>query len=204
MPDPLALLDELRTIACNGLGYCTDPYDRERYARLLELSVQVYGELLAVPAAEVRERLLADLGHVTPKVGADAAIFDEQGRILLMERVDGSGWCLPCGWVEPCERPCDAAVRETREETGLEVRVVRLVGVFTGLPDLRQGRVHSMIGVVHLCEVIGGALQLSHEGTGLRYWWVDEVPRWHGIHERYARAALAQWRSPTALPAVSE
>ncbi|MEX1367942.1 MAG: NUDIX hydrolase N-terminal domain-containing protein [Nannocystaceae bacterium] len=197
-------MDELRTIASNGLRYCDNPYDQERYDRLLELAARAYGDVLELPTPAVRECLSAELGHVTPKVGADAAIFDAEGRILLMDRADGSGWCLPCGFVEPNERPCDAAVRETREETGLEVRVLRLVGVFTGLPSLEHGRLHTVVGIVHLCEVTGGQLRLSHEGLALQYWSVEEVPRWYGIHRRYAAAALAQWRSPGALPAVFE
>jgi hypothetical protein len=41
---------------------------------------------------------LAEVGYITPKIGADTAIFNERGELLLMERVDGTRWCLPCGW----------------------------------------------------------------------------------------------------------
>ncbi len=135
-----------------------------------------------------------ELGHITSKLGGDAAVFDEQGHILLMDRVDGSGWCLPCGWVEPNERPADTAVRETKEETGLEVEVRRLVGVFSRPANQATG-LHSMSAVVHLCEVVGGELTLSHEGLGLRYWPLDEVPKWATDHEKKARAAHAMWVS---------
>lgn len=116
--DISALLEEVQTIARNGLNYTQNVYDRERYERLLELSCNHYAELLEVPSAEVKEKLSRELGHITPKLGGDAAIFNGEGEILLMERVDGSGWCIPCGWVEPNERAADAAVREAREEKG--------------------------------------------------------------------------------------
>ena len=201
--DIYALLDELQTIARNGLTFATDSYDRERYERLLTLATQTYAELLDMPADETRTRFAAELGYITPKVGSDAAIFNERGEILLMDRVDGSGWCLPCGWVEPNERPIDAAVREVREETGLEVEVKQLVGVFTRMPSGRSGP-HTMIAVVHLCEVVGGELTLSHEGLDLRYWHIDEMDRWHATHERYARAAYAMWSTDHLLPAISD
>ena len=120
-----------------------------------------------------------------------------------MERVDGSGWCLPCGWVEPNERPADAAVREAWEETGLRVKVRQLVGVFSR-PAGAQNGAHSLVAVVHLCDVLSGELTLSHEGTALRYWPIDAVTDWHATHETYARAAHDLWQSETLLPARSE
>jgi ADP-ribose pyrophosphatase YjhB (NUDIX family) len=201
--DVLSLLDTLQAIARNGLTYASNPYDRERYERLMELATHAYGELFAVPAEEIRARLLSEIGCVTPKVGADAAIFNADGEILLMERADGSGWCLPCGWVEQNERPIDAAIREAREETGLEVEVRQLVGVFTRAPSAVNGP-HAMIAVVHLCEIVGGQLALSHEGLALRYWPIDAVPNWHANHERYARAAHAMWKSESMLPTLSD
>jgi len=202
-PDIYALLDEVQTLARNGLHYATNSYDRERYERLLALATQSYAELLDLPEDAIRARFARELGQITPKVGADAAIFNPEGEILLMDRVDGSGWCLPCGWVEPNEKPAEAAVREAREETGLEVEVKQLVGVFTRLPSAVNGP-HTMIAVVHLCEVVGGTLTLSHEGLALRYRSIDAVERWHATHEHYARAAHRVWCADRILPAISD
>ena len=129
--------------------------------------------------------------------------FNKSGEILLMDRADGGGWCLPCGWVEPNEKPIETVIREVYEETGLEVEVKQLVGVFTRLPNARYGP-HTMIAVVHLCEVVGGELTLSHEGLALRYWPIGQVRNWHANHERYARAAYEVWQSGHPLPAVSD
>jgi 8-oxo-dGTP pyrophosphatase MutT (NUDIX family) len=60
------------------------------------------------------------------------AVRDEGGRVLLARHVEGGVWLLPGGAVEPAETPADAAVRETWEETGLLVRLARVVGVFGG------------------------------------------------------------------------
>jgi hypothetical protein len=117
--DIFSLLDTLQTIARNGLHYATNEFDRERYERLMQLATQTYSELLDVSDETIRKRFLNEIGYITPKVGTDAAIFNERGEILLLERADGSGWCLPCGFVEPNETPAEAIIREVREETGL-------------------------------------------------------------------------------------
>ena len=192
--DVFTLLDQLRIIARNGLNYTRDGYDRERYERLMQLTTQAYAGRLDLPAEALRERFMTELGHITPKVGADAAIFNACGELLLMERADGSGWCLPCGWVEPDESPAEAAVREVREETGLEVVVERLVGVFHRPASAKNGP-HAMIAVVHLCRVLRGELTLSHEGLDLRYWPIAAVPVWHATHAEYAQAAYTLWQA---------
>lgn len=190
--DILALLDELQGIGRTGLNFTTSPYHRERYERLVELAARYYGQALDLPAPEVRRRFGAELGYITPKVGADAAIFEPEGRILLVRRSDDGLWCLPCGWVEPNESPEEAAVREAREETGLEVRPRQLVGVFTRKANVGFGP-HSAIAIVYLCNVVGGTMRRSHEITEARYWWIHEVPGWHELHRTYAEAAHTVW-----------
>ncbi len=190
--DILPLLDEIATIARNGLTYAENPYDRERYERLLALASQYYGKALDLPPEEVRARLSAELGYITPKVGANGAIFDEDGKILLVRRADDGRWCLPCGWVEPDEAPAAAAVREIKEETGLDARVLQLVNVFARPAGMGFGP-HSAVAISYLCEVIGGELRISHESLEARYWRIDEVPTWHELHRVYAQAAHACW-----------
>jgi len=201
--DIISLLDEIQTIARNGLLYTTDPYDRERYERLLNLLVKEYSKLLEIPEKAIRTRFLDELGYITPKVGADAAIFNDRGEILLMERADGSGWCLPCGFVEPNEKPVEATIREVREETGLEIEIRQLVGVFTRKASIAYGP-HTTVAIVHLCKVTGGELRLSHEGLALGYYPLHSVLNWHANHETYARAAYKVWKSDHLLPAISD
>ena len=169
----------------------------------MEIAAQTYDELLELPGDVLKARFRVETGYITPKIGTDAAIFNDKGEILLMERADGSGWCLPCGWVEANERPIDAMVREVREETGLDVAIKQLVGVFTRKASAMNGP-HTMVAVVHLCEVIAGELTLSPEGLALKYWPIDEMENWHPNHDKYARAAYKMWQSERLPPAISD
>lgn len=63
-------------------------------------------------------------------IGAFTVIFDKHNRVLLCHRRDLNVWNLPGGGVESGELPTEAAVRETREETGMDIEIERLVGVY--------------------------------------------------------------------------
>jgi ADP-ribose pyrophosphatase YjhB (NUDIX family) len=195
--DSLELLDEIRVHASNGLAYADNDYDRARYERLLELAEQHYGEALDLPTEIVRERLRRELGHITPKVGSDGAIFDDAGRLLLMKRAPEGTWCLPCGWLEPHETPPEAVVREVFEETGLVVRARRLVGVF-GQPAGGAAGPHAVVSILYLCDIEGGELVCSDEGLDLRYRVIEDVSHWHAHHRELALAARAAREDRTA------
>jgi 8-oxo-dGTP diphosphatase len=94
-----------------------------------------------------------------------AALVERDGALLLLDRADGQGLCLPGGYVNMGEEPDQAMAREVLEETGLEVSVTALL---TALPDA-SSHIKS-INLVYACEVQGGALRASHEG---RPCWVD-------------------------------
>ena len=197
MTDLLTLLEELQSIARTGLNYSTDPYARTHYSRLLELAAIHYGRALDLPALEVRARLQGEIGSITPKVGADAAIFDDKGRILLVERSDDRRWGLPAGWVDPNEAPWDTVRREAREELALEVEPVQLVDVMFRPASADYGP-HAVVSIVYLCEVRAGIIALSHEVLEARYWAIDEVPVWHKDHLKFAKAAYAVWTTRRA------
>ncbi|MFC7232979.1 NUDIX hydrolase N-terminal domain-containing protein [Saliphagus sp. GCM10025308] len=190
--DFYAFLDELRILAQVGLEYTDDPYDEERYEQILTRVSEFYGQSVNLPPEEVRSRFAEEVGRVTPKLSADAAVFNETGHVLLQKRADDGTWCLPGGYTEPNEAPHETAVRETREETGLSVEVDSLAGVFTRKPG--EFGPHCLVIHVYLCTATGGTLEISREGEDLQYWALDTVPDWHKNHEQQARDAHAQWQ----------
>ena len=114
-------LYRLKSIALEGLRFTTNPYDIDRYNGLLDATSNAYSELLRVDNDFILETFRSEIGVVTPKLGADAAVLDNSGQILLLNRSDGRGWGLPGGWMDVHESPAEAAVREVWEEAGLRV-----------------------------------------------------------------------------------
>ena len=111
-------------------------------------------------------------------VFAGGCVFDECGRVLLQKRGDSENWGFPGGAIELGETPENAAIRELKEETGLDVVVKSLIGVYTD-SDMRYpngDQTHSICIVYELGE-IGGELKCDNlETLELKYFDIDELP----------------------------
>ena|SRR5690349_10938408 len=112
------------------------------------------------------------------RLGCSAAIFDEQGRIFLTRRADNGQWCLPGGGMESGESVAEACEREVWEETGLRVRVTRLVGVYSHPDQLvvypDDNKAH-IVALHFEAEILSGEPGLSNETTEFGYFTLPEV-----------------------------
>lgn len=90
-----------------------------------------------------------------PTFGVTVAVVREDGWVLLQQREDFAVWCLPGGAVDPGESAAAAAVREVREETGIEARLTQLVGVYSQ-PAWNRGGGHALL---FAAAPVGGALR---------------------------------------------
>ncbi len=103
-------------------------------------------------------------------IGVNVAIFRE-GEILLTQREDFHVWCMPGGHIEPGETFPQAARREVREETGIDVKVSRLVGIYS---RPRWGAYHIAVFVADV--VGGGQVRQPSEVIDMRFFRPDELP----------------------------
>ena len=131
------------------------------------------------------------------RVGCSAAIFNEEGKVLLTRRLDNGQWCLPGGGVEAGESPSEAVVREVSEETGLRVRVKRLVGVYSDPNQLVMyvdGNKVQIVAIHFEVEVTGGALGLSNETSAFGYFSLKEMEGMEmlGHHKKRMEDTLAR------------
>jgi ADP-ribose pyrophosphatase YjhB (NUDIX family) len=127
------------------------------------------------------ERLRQAVGHellVLPSVAVLPR--DADGRLLLVRTVDYGQWAVIGGAIEPDESPEDAAVRESREEAGIEVELRGIVAVLGG-PQYRviypNGDQTSYVSTVFDAAVTGGSPRADGEETSAVAWWaVDQLP----------------------------
>lgn len=126
-----------------------------------------------------------------------AVVLDDARRVLLIQRRDNGLWALPTGHVEPGETVSAAVVRELGEETGLAVRIERLIGLYsnpaTQVLTMPSGRVEHFVTACFLCVPSAGTLRLQvDEVTNADFFPPDDLPspRVEG-HVAWIRAALA-------------
>jgi 8-oxo-dGTP pyrophosphatase MutT (NUDIX family) len=107
---------------------------------------------------------------LVPACGALAV--DARGRVLLQRRRDTGQWALPMGKMELGETPSQCAVRETREETGVLVRVTGLLGVFSDPAHIvayGDGEIRQEYEVILLAEPVGGDPAVNDEASDVRW-----------------------------------
>ena len=106
-------------------------------------------------------------------------VFDDLGRLLLVQQRDDGSWSTPGGFIEPDERPADAARREAWEETGLMVRVERLAGGYGGpecVVRYPNGDETQYVIVAFACAIDAGELRPDREETvDARFWSAAEA-----------------------------
>lgn len=85
-----------------------------------------------MPISDYMRSLRDVVGHRLLLVPAVAVIVRDNDRILILRKAEDRAWSLPAGAINPGESPQDAVVRETAEETGLELTSVRLIAVVGG------------------------------------------------------------------------
>lgn len=136
------------------------------------------------------------------RIGSCAVIFDEsREKVLLTKRSDNGLWCLPGGKMEPGESVEECCAREVFEETGLEVRTRRLIGVYSNhdlLVIYPDGNKVQIVVLSFEAEITGGKLGLSDETTDAGFYAPAEIEQMpmHGRHKERIRDALEARQSP--------
>lgn len=127
------------------------------------------------------------------KPSASALVRDETGRVLLLRRPDNDLWTIPTGGLKRGETIRECAVRECREETGVEIETLGLVGVFT-TPDhvieyIKGGRTDEVRQPVNVClhaQPVGGKLTTTDEASAVRWVAPDDLDN-YDIHPALRR-----------------
>jgi len=168
---------ELQAIAQTGLTFSTDPYDRERYERLRDLAAGMLAAHTEAPVERIADLLRGESGYATPKIDIRAAVFDDRHRLLFVrEAMDQDRWTLPGGWADVNLTPAQNALKEVREESGYEARIVKLAAAWDRQRQGHPASLWSCLKMFFICEVAGGAARTSHETTAVAWFAQHEIP----------------------------
>jgi len=187
-PSPKQLIrwsEALAGIARTGLGFTESLYEQERFEEVLHVAADIrvaadLGPEGAEDADGIVEEWLDTVGkgvpgYVTPKVAVGAAVGNDKGEILLVQRADSGVWLYPTGWADIGYSAAEVVVKEVLEETGIEVEVVRLIAVLDGL-RIGISRI-PLYSLVFQCRAVGGTLEPHPlECADVGWFALDELP----------------------------
>jgi ADP-ribose pyrophosphatase YjhB (NUDIX family) len=111
-------------------------------------------------------------------VGSSAVVMNSEGHILLQRRSDSGNWALPGGAMDIGETFAQSAIREVKEETGFDVRIERIVGIYSDPAHVfayEDGEVRQEFNICLACTIVSGELHVSSESHDVRFFSIDEV-----------------------------
>ena len=202
MPEPVTekmlrrWAESLAGVARTGMGFTESQFERERYEEVLRIAGDIkatadFGRDDRPDADGYVTEWLGDVGrgvpgYATPKVAVGAAVTNDAGELLLIQRADSGIWLYPTGWCDVGYSAPEVVVKEVLEETGFEVEPVRLIGVLDGM-RLGVSRI-PLYSLIFFCRATGGSLKIHPlECTDAGWFTRDNLPtptigaeRWAG------------------------
>ena len=194
---------EIQALAQTGLTFTENDYEVQRLKRLVEIAAEIVEAHTGLPKEPLVESFLAQPGYATPKIDVRGATVRNGQILLVKERTDGR-WCMPGGWADVGEYPSEGVAREVWEESGFEVVVRKVIGVY----DTNRGGVplsfYHAYKIVYLCEITGGEACPSNETEAVGFFDFDDLPplsscRTNEAHLAEVRAHIEDDGRPTTF-----
>lgn len=171
----LEYVKRVQALAKIGLSYTENPFDIERYEELREISEKLQVKLTDMTLEQVRGYFSALDSYPTPKSDVRAAIFQDGQILLIRERTDGR-WAMPGGWCDIGLTPSENVIKEVREESGLEVKVNRLLAVWDKKMHDHPPTPVAVYKFIFLCEITGGQLAHGFEVLDQGFFDLNDLP----------------------------
>jgi mutator protein MutT len=143
--------DKLRDISAMGLHFSKSIHDQDAFRAVQTIAMEMLAWATGESLEQIEPLRASVFSRPTPMSVGDAAVINDKGQILLVQRADNGKWAMPGGAFEVGETPAEGVVREALEETGVHCRAISLVGVFDSRLCSTPTR-HHLYQFVFLCE----------------------------------------------------
>jgi len=187
-----AFLEEVRTTAQVGNHDTNDPFDRERFLRLLRHVQMVYSSVSELPGSKLLNCLGGENIHGTPKVGVSSAVFSPSGELFLTRRFEDGLWELPNTWVEADESPQQALSREISEELSVHIDVGQVIAV-TSRNSGEFGQPYPSCHLLFHCLGTPVPNRASEKTSGSAFFSEFAGIEWSHDNETLAKHARTYW-----------
>ncbi len=141
------------------------------------LAARILARHTQADARRIEALFAGETGYATPKIDVRAAVFDTEGRILMVrETADQGRWTLPGGWADVNQTLAECVAREVEEESGYRARVVKLAAVWDRARQGHTPGVFSCAKLFFVCALEGGEPRASLETSGCAWFTEGAIP----------------------------
>lgn len=156
-----------------GLKFSKDEYALENYKELQELaSAQLQQEHGFTPIDIPYQKDI----YPTPSISVRVIVFNEHGQLLMGQEKSDGGYAVPGGWCDLFESPTEAAVKEVLQETGLHVKIERMLALLRrDLYRISPALISEYV-LYFQATVVGGQLTPNHEILQVGFYDLDQLP----------------------------
>lgn len=168
-----------RNIALCDLGYlyAHNGYDDERYQELKEINMKLLNLITDNDLEELCDFYLPIEEYPTPKVEVRGMLFNEKNEILMVEeKLDKGKWSIPGGWADIGFSPKEMIIKEMKEETGLDVKVVKVLAILDKKFYDHPEEPFYTYKIVFLCEKISGELRNTFDIDDVKFFPLNSLP----------------------------
>ena len=167
---------EIQAIGQIGLTYTRDKFDKERFERLREIALEIMQAHLDVPQEKLLKSFVFDEQYPTPKLDTRGAVFNDEGKILMVKESLSGKWNLPGGWCDADETIFSNTVKEVLEEAGMQVHPLKLIALVDRNRHNPPPMPYGVLKAFVLCQI--GAqhfVALSDETSDCGFFSLDEI-----------------------------
>ncbi|MEK5522828.1 ADP-ribose pyrophosphatase [Heyndrickxia sporothermodurans] len=171
----LEWVKQLQAIAQAGLTYSNDIYDKERFELIRKISIEILSNQTNMDTTFIKDLFANETGYQTPKVDIRAVVLRNKKILLVKEKTDNK-WALPGGWADIGLSPSEVAVKEVKEESGYDVKAVKLLGILDKKYHPHPPSLYHVYKVFIQCEIIGGMSLEGIETSDVSFFAENELP----------------------------
>ncbi len=169
-------IKRIQALAEIGLHYSTNDYDTERYNEIQEISLKLFEQFTNVPIEKIKPIIQENNGYKTPKVDVRAVVFNQEGKILLIQEKVDNCWALPGGWADVGYSPKMVAEKECFEEAGLTVKASHLLAVMDKTVQNMPPQFEYVYKLFIWCDPIGSQISNGTETLDAGWFGENEIP----------------------------
>lgn len=172
----LEQLKRLKNLADLGLFYADNEFDKERYEDILEICYDFQSVLTNQTIDNLKTLFLPVNEYPTAKVDVRGLLLSDDGKILLAKESVDNKWSLPGGWADIGFSAKENIIKEFKEETGLDVEVLRLLAVFDKKMHPHPYQPFYTYKIFFYCKAVSSGLNKGFDIFDVDYFDIDNLP----------------------------